>query len=661
MAARAERAAAPGAVEQLLQRLRAWHAIEVAALQRRRRDEEYRLRRALAAAEAAGLPCEPDGCGPRQPKRPRLGWLCCGRRREAAQSLGSVGKDGEEGSDAAPSFEEALRRLRALWRRELQAERHRAAEARRRLEALGEAGLCEAALASPPWAEPPPERRAVPPASLLVCKSAARVSSRAAPARTSASLLVRKSAPPRRQTPAPAPPPPPPAGEPTDSEALARPAFWKTPAADAVFSKSAGVQALQSQQLAQVDPRAVDTPFPRTTADSWNRLRDKARIEGRLGLTEHGDPGPAFTDPAEPSVVVAKGYRRVVYGDHGPYVEFLPQDVRWEAFPKCHRRGPACYYDEHFTASGSLRAYEQRREVRGKPNPPAGPWSACNNRQDGYADYRVGRVYMPADCLQLWGGALSLPPPAALWGAAVAPMAAAPAVAASVPPAVWRTPLPPIVGLGSAAAAADGAAASAPSAVSKTRPSSFPPASPPPPAEPAHRMGPQCGNPPCRGTSGPELLPHPVSGQLWCGACWFNGNLAQLRGPAARPQLAPKLLASGAAQARPSPHGPAESRADGASSSCAGFLPPAPWAEEPELGERDGAWAPEDRQGRPTAAAQWEAAPASEDEGPEPAATAPGDEAEFAAIAAEIERAARAAIAEGLASAAALAGAGEDG
>lgn len=139
-----------------------------------------------------------------------------------------------------------------------------------------------------------------------------------------------------------------------------------------------------------------------STVDSWNRERDRARVEGELRLREQGDPNTVFVDPKDPTVIIGRGYRRVLYGDHGPYVEFSKDQVRWEAFPVVWRKGPRSYYHEHYTATKFVKAYEQRKTVGDKPNPPPGRWTVRNNRyKTGYADYQPGVVYMAADAVQV--------------------------------------------------------------------------------------------------------------------------------------------------------------------------------------------------------------------------------------------------------------------
>jgi len=139
----------------------------------------------------------------------------------------------------------------------------------------------------------------------------------------------------------------------------------------------------------------------RSTVDSWNRERDQRRIEKKLGIPEEGDNVTVFVNELDDSAVIAVGYRRVLYGDHGPYLEFTKHQIHWEAFPVVLPNKPShAYYDERFTQDSHVKAYEQRKTVRDKPNPPPGEWSANNDRYDtGYADYQPGYIYISADCV----------------------------------------------------------------------------------------------------------------------------------------------------------------------------------------------------------------------------------------------------------------------
>lgn len=132
-------------------------------------------------------------------------------------------------------------------------------------------------------------------------------------------------------------------------------------------------------------------PF-RTTAVYPNRRMDQARLERRVPfLEEHGNPDFVFFTKA--GTKVAAGYLRVVYGDHGPYVEFLRTQILWLSF-ECKRSGVGWYDDYRTTDGCDCKLYLQRKSVRDLPNPPAGPFSFENNCTEGYADYRPGRCYI---------------------------------------------------------------------------------------------------------------------------------------------------------------------------------------------------------------------------------------------------------------------------
>ena len=134
-----------------------------------------------------------------------------------------------------------------------------------------------------------------------------------------------------------------------------------------------------------------------STAILANRARDKHRVEGALGLSEFGDVITEFYAAKSGLLPLGLGYERIVYGDHGPYVEFTPEQICWSSFPNFVERPHTCFYDEAFTEDGLTMLYVQKRPVRSRPNPPMGQWSVENHRPEGYADYRVGKIYVAAE------------------------------------------------------------------------------------------------------------------------------------------------------------------------------------------------------------------------------------------------------------------------
>eukprot|EP00747_Dinoflagellata_sp_TGD_P207907 gnl/TRDRNA2_/TRDRNA2_81443_c0_seq1.p1 gnl/TRDRNA2_/TRDRNA2_81443_c0~~gnl/TRDRNA2_/TRDRNA2_81443_c0_seq1.p1 ORF type:complete len:492 (+),score=72.83 gnl/TRDRNA2_/TRDRNA2_81443_c0_seq1:59-1477(+) len=134
-----------------------------------------------------------------------------------------------------------------------------------------------------------------------------------------------------------------------------------------------------------------------STAVFPNRIRDKLRVETQLRLPEAGDPCTEFFARRSGGTLIARGYDRVVYGDHGPYVELSDHNVQWSAFPHFKPRSPWSHYDLWATSDHRLMLYAQKRNVSDKPNPPWGQWAYCNNRPEGYADYRVSKFYVPCE------------------------------------------------------------------------------------------------------------------------------------------------------------------------------------------------------------------------------------------------------------------------
>ena len=132
--------------------------------------------------------------------------------------------------------------------------------------------------------------------------------------------------------------------------------------------------------------------------DTPNRVRDANRVGAEYGLSEEGNDHREFW--TKNGTLIARGYLRVVYGDHGPYVEFLPKHMvaSRKVWQRVTSKGPKAYYDEFKPVDGSTcKLYWQLRPVTDLRNPPAGKYSKPMNRAGGYADYRAGRVYISPD------------------------------------------------------------------------------------------------------------------------------------------------------------------------------------------------------------------------------------------------------------------------
>lgn len=129
-----------------------------------------------------------------------------------------------------------------------------------------------------------------------------------------------------------------------------------------------------------------------TTAIYPNRRQDKWRVEKTLHLAEQGNDRTEFFTSRGTRFAV--GYVRVVYGDHGPYVEFLREQICAELNARFNCTAPAdAYYEWLEPKDGSgVKVYDQKRDVKQIKNAPAGGFAG--NRAEGYADYIPGMIYV---------------------------------------------------------------------------------------------------------------------------------------------------------------------------------------------------------------------------------------------------------------------------
>lgn len=130
----------------------------------------------------------------------------------------------------------------------------------------------------------------------------------------------------------------------------------------------------------------------KTTAIYPNRVRDKTRLERYLGLNEFGDFVTEFYSKKMTNVF--KGYDRIVYGDHGPYVEFSKEHKVCDFKNKFNSKTPErCYYEWLTLNDGSdIKIYFQLKDVKNLRNPPKDGYPG--NRKEGYADYKPGYFYV---------------------------------------------------------------------------------------------------------------------------------------------------------------------------------------------------------------------------------------------------------------------------
>ena len=129
-----------------------------------------------------------------------------------------------------------------------------------------------------------------------------------------------------------------------------------------------------------------------TTAKYPNRIKDKKKIETLYNLEEFGDSCREFFSLS--GTLIAIGYNRVVYGDHGPYVEFEESNFKSNLDRKFNNQVPLDAYYEWLTIKdgSEIKIYRQIRDVHDLPNPPSPGYKG--NREEGYADYVPGKYYI---------------------------------------------------------------------------------------------------------------------------------------------------------------------------------------------------------------------------------------------------------------------------
>jgi len=142
-----------------------------------------------------------------------------------------------------------------------------------------------------------------------------------------------------------------------------------------------------------------------TTAIYENRLQDKEELEFKLSLSEDGDFSTEFYSPSS-GTLLFKGYERIVYGDHGPYIEFKLNNIRSKVKSKFGNHVDFnnlpgedfkyYYYWLQSVDSPEIKIYLQIKTVHNLPNAPKrsdGKRSSFN-RAEGYADYKRGYFYV---------------------------------------------------------------------------------------------------------------------------------------------------------------------------------------------------------------------------------------------------------------------------
>lgn len=148
-----------------------------------------------------------------------------------------------------------------------------------------------------------------------------------------------------------------------------------------------------------------------STAIYKNRLADKKDLESKLDLSEQGNLDTEFYIPN--GELLFKGYERIVYGDHGPYIEFNLSQLKAQLFSKFGNKIdtdnlPEEDYKYYYfwllpKFHSEIKIYLQIKTVHNLPNAPKredGKPSAFN-RVEGYADYKRDYFYVDPYSIQI--------------------------------------------------------------------------------------------------------------------------------------------------------------------------------------------------------------------------------------------------------------------
>lgn len=128
----------------------------------------------------------------------------------------------------------------------------------------------------------------------------------------------------------------------------------------------------------------------KTTAIYLNRIKNRNELFSLIPINEFGDSEVYFL--TKNGVILCNGYDRIVFGDHGPYIEFNKSQIcnTW-----IYDRKNIGFYNKLYPVDKTkILLYEQLKTVSNLPNPPKGKRSFRGNRLEGYADYKIGKFYI---------------------------------------------------------------------------------------------------------------------------------------------------------------------------------------------------------------------------------------------------------------------------
>ena len=143
-----------------------------------------------------------------------------------------------------------------------------------------------------------------------------------------------------------------------------------------------------------------------TTAIYPNRIEDKEILDRFMNLPEDGSKDIELWIPSGP--LFSRGYERIVYGDHGPYIEYKRDHILLGLISKKGNfifdlpdpKKCKFYYfwmqPVEYKVYKQIKVYWQIKPVSDKPNAPCREDGkpSCFGRAEGYADYKRGMYYV---------------------------------------------------------------------------------------------------------------------------------------------------------------------------------------------------------------------------------------------------------------------------
>ena len=136
-----------------------------------------------------------------------------------------------------------------------------------------------------------------------------------------------------------------------------------------------------SKRLESTACSASESVF-QSTADSTNRIRDKARVARVVHYNEEGVEKIDIRAKNAGGMLIATGYERIVYGDHGPYLDFKPDQVNWENFPTQVKKSKHAYTTRRILRAEGSRCTSRRRCCRSTQ--PASWNMECAEQSEGW-------------------------------------------------------------------------------------------------------------------------------------------------------------------------------------------------------------------------------------------------------------------------------------